>query len=56
MKGGIPLNVDSENWEIVRTGKVAVYVPKDKNYKGDILRIVHFRKDDNDWVGVANEL
>lgn len=54
VEGGVP---DApESWDIVRTGGLAVYVPKGRSYKGDIPRLVHFRRSDKEWVGVANGL
>lgn len=54
VEGGVPEKPDS--WDVVRTGEITVYVPKDKGYKGDIPRLVHFRRSDKEWVGVANGL
>ena len=54
VEGGVPEELDS--WDVVRTEEITVYVPKDKSYKESIPRIVYFRKGDNEWVGVANEL
>ena len=53
VKGGVPDGTAS--WDVVKTGDLTVYVPRDKEYKTDIPRIVHLRKNGNDWVGVVNE-
>lgn len=56
----MPVDADSAaapgGWDIVRAGEITVYVPRDKSYKDNIPRIVYFRKDENEWVGISNEL
>jgi len=60
VEGGVPADADSNanpgGWSIVRTGEITVYVPRGKSYKDDIPRIIYFRKDENEWVGISNEL
>ena len=49
-------NTNPGGWSIVRTGEITVYVPRGKSYKDDIPRIIYFRKGENEWVGISNEL
>lgn len=44
------------SWDVVQVEAITVYVPKNKRYKGDIPRFVHFSRNEKEWVGVVNQL
>ena len=55
MQSGTPEN--PEAFTLVSLGEKNIYVPKDKEYEGDIPRIVRFQKRNGDIrSGVNNEL